>query len=60
MLTARQQEILQCVESGNTNRQIARRLHVSEATVGKHLENIYQRLDVNSRTAAVARSRALV
>jgi len=60
VLTARQQEILQCVESGNTNRQIARRLHVSEATVGKHLENIYQRLDVNSRTAAVARSRALV
>ena len=58
-LTARQREILQRVEAGDSNRQIARRLKVSEATVGKHLENIYQRLQVNSRTAAVARGRAL-
>ena len=57
-LTPRQREILQCVEAGYSNRQIARRLFVSEATVGKHLENVFQRLDVNSRTAAVAKLRA--
>ncbi len=54
-LTARQREILQYVAAGHTNRQIARRLEVTEATVGKHLENIFARLDVTSRTAAVAR-----
>lgn len=59
VLTARQQEILRWVDAGDSNRQIARRLHVSESTVAKHLENIYHRLDVNSRTAAVARVRAL-
>ena len=57
-LTPRQREILQCVEAGHTNRQIARRLFVSEATVGKHLENVFQRLGVSSRTAAVAKLRA--
>jgi DNA-binding NarL/FixJ family response regulator len=54
-LTSRQREILQYVASGYSNRQIARRLNLSETTVRKHLENIYARLEVNSRTAAVAR-----
>jgi DNA-binding CsgD family transcriptional regulator len=54
-LTGRQREILQLVAAGHSNRQIARRLFVSEATVRKHLENIFSRLEVNSRTAAVAR-----
>jgi DNA-binding CsgD family transcriptional regulator len=36
--------------------QIARRLGVTEATVRKHLENIYARLHVSSRTAAVTRA----
>ncbi len=53
-LTARQQAVLQYVAAGLTNRQIARRLDVTEATIGKHLENIFARLGVNSRTAAVA------
>ena len=57
-LTPRQREILQYVEAGYTNRQIARRLFVSEATVGKHLENVFQRLGVSSRTAAVAKLHA--
>jgi DNA-binding NarL/FixJ family response regulator len=43
------------VATGCSNRQIARRLVVSEATVRKHLENIFSRLEVNNRTAAVAR-----
>ena len=54
-LTWRQREILQLVAAGYRNREIARRLCVSEATVRKHLENIFSRLGVSSRTAAVAR-----
>ena len=54
-LTRRQQQVLQYVGAGFTNRQIARRLALSETTVRKHLENIFARLEVSSRTAAVAR-----
>jgi DNA-binding CsgD family transcriptional regulator len=54
-LTPRQLEILRMVAMGRTNRQIARTLVVSEATVRKHLENIFTRLDVGNRTAALAR-----
>lgn len=43
--------------SGYTNHQIARRLDGFDATVRKHLENIFVRLAVSSRTAAVARLR---
>jgi DNA-binding CsgD family transcriptional regulator len=53
-LTARQREILRYVAAGYTNGQISRRLAVSEATVRKHLENIFSRLGVSNRTAAVA------
>jgi DNA-binding CsgD family transcriptional regulator len=53
-LTARQREILRYVAAGYTNGQISRRIEVSEATVRKHLENIFARLGVNSRAAAVA------
>jgi Bacterial regulatory proteins, luxR family len=49
-------ELLQLVAAGHTNSQIARRLGVTEATVRKHLENIYARLHVSSRTAAVTRA----
>lgn len=55
-LTARQWALLRLVAAGYTNSQIARRLAVSEATVRKHLENIYGRLQVSSRTAAVTRA----
>ncbi len=54
-LTARQREILRYVAAGYTNGQISRRLEVSEATVRKHLENIFARLGVSSRIAAVAK-----
>jgi DNA-binding NarL/FixJ family response regulator len=52
-LTARQRELLRLVAAGYTNTQIARRLGISEGTVRTHLENIYERLGVSSRTAAV-------
>lgn len=54
-LTARQQEILRYVAAGYTNTQVARRIGVSAATVGKHLEHIFDRLQVTSRAGAVAR-----
>lgn len=55
-LTPRQRELLHLVAAGHTNAQIARRLGVSEGTVRTHLENIYERLQVSSRTAAVTRA----
>jgi DNA-binding CsgD family transcriptional regulator len=44
------------VAAGHTNAQIGRRLGVTEKTVGKHLENVYARPQVSSRTAAVTRA----
>src|SRR5262249_29213950 len=55
-LTRRQWELLGLVAAGHTNAQIARRLGVTEGTVRKHLENVYARLQVSSRTAAVTRA----
>jgi DNA-binding CsgD family transcriptional regulator len=55
-LTPRQTGLLHLVAAGHTNTQIARRLGISEGTVRKHLENIYDRLGVSSRTAAVTRA----
>lgn len=54
-LTSRQLEIMRYVASGYTNGQIARLLDVSESTVGKHLEHVFARLQVGSRSAAVSR-----
>ena len=55
-LTPRQKDLLCLLAAGHTNTQIARRLGISEGTVRTHLENIYKRLQVSSRTAAVARA----
>jgi DNA-binding CsgD family transcriptional regulator len=55
-LTPRQWELLNLVAAGHSNTQIARRLGLSPGTVRKHLENIYGRLQVSSRTAALARA----
>lgn len=55
-VTRRQNEILTYVAAGFSNGQIARRLSLSEATIRKHLENIFARLQVTSRTAAVKRA----
>jgi DNA-binding CsgD family transcriptional regulator len=52
-LTPRQWELLRLAAAGHTRAQIARRLGVSEGTVRSHLQNIYARLDVSSRMAAV-------
>ena len=57
-LTPRQDDLLRLVAAGHTNAQIARRLGICEATVRTHLEHIYTRLGVSSRTAAVIRALA--
>lgn len=55
-LTPRQWELLRLIAAGRTNIQIARELGLSEGTVRTHLENIYSRLNVSNRTAAVSRA----
>ncbi|MFZ2016650.1 MAG: LuxR C-terminal-related transcriptional regulator, partial [Nocardioides sp.] len=54
-LTPRQWEVLRRVATGASNTAIAKALGLSEATVRKHLENVFLRLGVQSRTEAVAR-----
>jgi DNA-binding CsgD family transcriptional regulator len=55
-LTPRHWDLLGLLAAGDTNAQIARKLGLSEGTVRTHLENIYSRLQVSSRTAAVTRA----
>ena len=59
-LTAREHEVLALVALGKTNEEIARRLWLAPGTVRKHLENVYAKLEVHTRTAAVARLLGLV
>jgi DNA-binding CsgD family transcriptional regulator len=54
LLTPRENEILQLVADGLTNKEIARRLVISPTTVRTHLENVFEKLEVGTRTAAVA------
>jgi DNA-binding CsgD family transcriptional regulator len=56
-LSARELEVLNLVADGLRNAEIAEALWVSPATVRKHLENIYEKLGVHTRTAAVAHLR---
>jgi DNA-binding NarL/FixJ family response regulator len=53
-LTARELEVLRLVAAGKSNREIALALVISERTVARHLQNIFAKLRVSSRTAAGA------
>ena len=53
-LTKREVEVLFRIAGGATNREVAEQLFISEKTVGRHLANIYAKLGVSTRTAAVA------
>jgi len=53
-LTAREVEVLRLVATGRGNRKIAGDLFISEATVARHVANIFLKLDVSSRSAATA------
>ena len=58
-LTAREAEVLGWIARGKTNLQIARLLFISPHTVRKHTENIFEKLDVRTRTEAAAHARAV-
>ncbi|SBT45612.1 response regulator [Micromonospora narathiwatensis] len=54
VLTRREIDVLVLVAEGLSNRAVGARLHLTEGTVKSHLARIYAKLDVDSRTAAVA------
>lgn len=56
-LSLREQEVLQLIAAGLTNREIAEQLIISPETVKKHTSSIYGKLGVRSRTEAVGRAR---
>jgi LuxR family maltose regulon positive regulatory protein len=58
-LSEREIEVLELVAEGLTNQEIASRLFLSLHTIKAHTRNIYGKLDVHSRTEAVAQARAL-
>ena len=58
-LTPREIELLDLLDQGLTNEQVAGRLHLSVSTVKWHLHNLYAKLGVRSRSAALARARSL-
>ncbi len=53
-LSARERQVLALVAAGKTNRQIAADLGISEHTVARHVSNIFNKIDVSTRTAASA------
>lgn len=57
-LSEREREVLALVAQGLSNKQIAKHLFVGETTVKTHLNHAFTKLDVDNRTAAVARARA--
>ncbi|OYO19317.1 DNA-binding response regulator [Enemella dayhoffiae] len=61
-LTARELEILTAIATGRSNREVARSLFISEATVKTHLVHIFDKLGVDNRTQAVqvARERRIL
>jgi DNA-binding CsgD family transcriptional regulator len=59
-LTPRENEILEWVAHGKTNPQIAEILGIAPTTVRRHLENVFAKLGVHTRTAAVTRCLGLL
>jgi LuxR family maltose regulon positive regulatory protein len=56
-LTTRELEVLHLIAAGDSNRAIAEKLVITVSAVKKHTGNIFGKLNVNSRTQAVARAR---
>jgi DNA-binding NarL/FixJ family response regulator len=59
LLTPREHQITALASAGLSNKEIARRLHLTESTVKIHLHNIYQKARVQNRTVLAARYRAI-
>jgi DNA-binding NarL/FixJ family response regulator len=53
-VSARELDVLRLLAEGAQDREIGAHLHISTATVGRHLANIYAKLGVSTRAAAVA------
>jgi len=58
-LSAREIDVLRLVDAGESNADIAARLHITDATVKSHLAHVFSKLGVSSRTAAVSAARSL-
>jgi LuxR family maltose regulon positive regulatory protein len=58
-LSERELEVLRRVAAGYSNKEIAQELVVAVSTIKKHINNIYGKLEVGSRTQAVPRAREL-
>jgi LuxR family maltose regulon positive regulatory protein len=58
-LSEREREVLALIAEGLTNHEIAQKLHLALSTIKVHTYNMYGKLDVHSRTQAVARARLL-
>ena len=59
-LTKRERQMLDTIAGGETNKEIAESLFISEQTVKWHLHQLYQKLGVKNRTSAIARARDLL
>jgi DNA-binding NarL/FixJ family response regulator len=59
LLTPRELDVLRAVSEGLTNKEIARRLDISQHTVKFHLESLMRKLGVSARAEAVAKSLSL-
>ena len=59
-LTLRETEVLSWIAKGKTNQDIAEILSLSLRTVKKHIENIFKKLGVENRTAAVLRAQDIL
>jgi len=55
-LTPREKEVLMCLSNGESNREIAQQLFLSEGTVKNHVTNILSRLELRDRTQAALQS----
>lgn len=59
-ISAREQQVLQSLNAGLSNREIAAALSIAECTVKTHLTNVYRKLGVNNRVRAVAQAKTLM
>jgi len=54
VLTEREQQIMRLVSEGLSNKEIGRRLNISDGTIKQHLHHIYQKLEISNRTVLAA------
>lgn len=56
-LTRRELEVLELMAQGQSHKEVAAALYISPETVRRHLRNIYQKLNVNNKIAAINKMR---